>query len=86
MGIRPHCDFECFTILSQTQSSGRQVLSPDGPWVDATPIPDTFVVNIGELMGKLLFPLTALSEVLLLEKGRIWVWRNHECTDLAQSQ
>ncbi|RYP68516.1 hypothetical protein DL770_008428 [Monosporascus sp. CRB-9-2] len=52
-GIRPHCDFECFTILLQTQSSGLQVLSPDGSWVDAEPLGNTFVVNIGELMTRM---------------------------------
>ncbi|KND88552.1 putative 2-oxoglutarate-dependent dioxygenase [Tolypocladium ophioglossoides CBS 100239] len=53
VGIRPHCDFECFTILLQSQSSGLQVLSPDGSWVDAQPIQDTFVMNIGEIMTRM---------------------------------
>lgn len=53
VGIRPHRDFECFTILLQSHSSGLQVLSPDGFWVDAEPIQGTFVVNIGEIMTRM---------------------------------
>ncbi|KAI1733375.1 hypothetical protein F4680DRAFT_70291 [Xylaria scruposa] len=52
IGIRPHCDFEFFTLLVQSHHPGLQVLSPDGHWVDGDPIEGCLVVNIGELMTR----------------------------------
>lgn len=44
-----HTDYECFTILHQF-SPGLQVLNPVGEWIDAHPIPGTFLVNIGDML------------------------------------
>ncbi|CAF0835749.1 unnamed protein product [Adineta ricciae] len=52
LGCGAHTDYECFTLLSQSNQSGLQVLNNQGQWVNATPIPNTFVVNIGDLMQR----------------------------------
>ncbi|UJR24682.1 hypothetical protein I4U23_006055 [Adineta vaga] len=52
LGCGAHTDYECFTLLSQSNHSGLQVLNNQGQWIDATPIPNTFVVNIGDLMQR----------------------------------
>lgn len=48
MGIGAHSDFECFTILA-TGGPGLQVMNADDVWIEAPPIPGTFVVNIGDI-------------------------------------
>ncbi|KAB2569985.1 2-oxoglutarate-Fe(II) type oxidoreductase [Lasiodiplodia theobromae] len=40
------------TLLFQDDRGGLQVLSPKGTFVDATPIPDTIVVNAGDLLER----------------------------------
>jgi isopenicillin N synthase-like dioxygenase len=49
LGIGAHTDYECFTLLKPT-APGLEVLNGAGEWVDVPPIPDTFVVNIGDLL------------------------------------
>jgi isopenicillin N synthase-like dioxygenase len=52
LGCGAHTDYECFTLLSQSNQSGLQVLNNNGEWINAKPIPNTFVVNIGDLMQR----------------------------------
>ncbi len=49
MGIGAHTDYECFTILWQTEP-GLQVQNRAKEWIEATPIEDCFLVNIGDMM------------------------------------
>lgn len=51
IGIGAHTDYECFTIL-KTGGPGLQVRNTDGDWIEAPPIPDTFVINIGDMMQR----------------------------------
>jgi isopenicillin N synthase-like dioxygenase len=51
-GIGPHSDYECFTILLQDDAGGLEVMNAAGEWIAAPPIPGTFVVNVGDLMGR----------------------------------
>lgn len=44
-------DDQLFTILAQDQVQSLQVASADGHWMHASPIPGTFVVNIGDAMS-----------------------------------
>ncbi|KAF2670300.1 Clavaminate synthase-like protein [Microthyrium microscopicum] len=47
-----HTDYGSMTLLFQDARGGLQVESPNGNFVDATPIPDTIVVNAGDLMAR----------------------------------
>ncbi|KAL4789572.1 hypothetical protein BDV19DRAFT_394946 [Aspergillus venezuelensis] len=47
-GIGAHTDVECFTIVTQDDCGGLEVLSKTGNWIKAEPIPGSFVVNIAD--------------------------------------
>lgn len=51
-GIGEHSDFGFLTILSQN-APGLQVLSPEGEWVDVPVLPDSFLVNVGDILDRL---------------------------------
>jgi isopenicillin N synthase-like dioxygenase len=51
--IRPHTDYEILTILLQDDIPSLEVLSNTGQWIQAKPIPGTFVVNIGDTLAML---------------------------------
>ncbi|WP_199231389.1 isopenicillin N synthase family dioxygenase [Falsiroseomonas bella] len=51
-GVAPHTDYGGLTLLAQDMTGGLQVKGTDREWVMAHPIPDTFVVNIGDLMHR----------------------------------
>lgn len=48
-----HSDYGSLTILRQEDSpGGLEVLGPDGAWVKVPALPDSFVINIGDLMQR----------------------------------
>lgn len=49
-GIGAHTDWGVLTLLCQDEVGGLQVLSGDGEWVTAHPIPGTLVVNVGDCL------------------------------------
>jgi isopenicillin N synthase-like dioxygenase len=49
-GVGAHKDGEFVTLLLQDAVSGLQVQGEDGHWIDAPPLPGSFVVNTGELL------------------------------------
>lgn len=49
VGIGPHTDYECFTLLKPT-APGLEVLNGAGDWIDVPPVPDAFVINIGDML------------------------------------
>jgi isopenicillin N synthase-like dioxygenase len=51
-GVGEHTDYGLLTLLLQDDNGGLQVHTPDG-WIDAPPLPDTFVCNIGDMLERL---------------------------------
>lgn len=51
-GVGEHTDYGLLTILKQDHHGGLQVKSQD-TWIDAEPIPGTFVCNIGDMLDRL---------------------------------
>ncbi|KIY62182.1 Clavaminate synthase-like protein [Cylindrobasidium torrendii FP15055 ss-10] len=52
IGIGAHTDYECFTILWQDKIPALQVMNTEKRWIDAVPIPGTFVVNLGDQLAR----------------------------------
>ncbi|KAI0874465.1 2OG-Fe(II) oxygenase [Hypoxylon argillaceum] len=53
VSIGSHTDFQLFTILWQDGNGGLQVLSRQGQWLHARPVPGTFVVNIADYLQRI---------------------------------
>jgi isopenicillin N synthase-like dioxygenase len=51
-GVGEHTDYGLLTILKQDESGGLQVKS-QSRWIDAHPIPGSFVCNIGDMLDRL---------------------------------
>ena len=49
-GVGAHKDSGFLSFLLQDEQAGLQVEVEEGRWIDASPRPDTLVVNIGELL------------------------------------
>lgn len=51
-GVGEHTDYGILTILRQDDVGGLQVKS-QGTWINAPPIPDSFVCNIGDMLDRM---------------------------------
>lgn len=51
-GSAPHTDFGCLTLLAQDDIGGLQVQTPEGTWLDVPKIPNSFVVNVGDMLHR----------------------------------
>ena len=52
-GSAPHKDFGCLTLLAQDDVGGLQVQTPTGRWIDAPPLRNAFIVNVGDMLHRL---------------------------------
>lgn len=50
IGVVPHTDAGAFTILWQDDGDGLEIQNKSGEWIGAPSIPDTFVINLGNIM------------------------------------
>lgn len=51
-GVAAHTDFGMLTVLCQDDVGGLQVQDTGGRWLDAPPIADTLVINVGDLLAR----------------------------------
>jgi isopenicillin N synthase-like dioxygenase len=61
LGAGAHSDYLWFTLLAQDNVGGLEVLNSSGEWIEASPIPGTFVVNTGDMIAHItndLYPST----------------------------
>ena len=51
-GVAEHTDYGLLTMLRQDASGGLQVHAPEG-WIDAPPVPGSFVCNLGDMLERM---------------------------------
>ena len=51
-GVAEHTDYGLLTILRQDDLGGLEVHAPSG-WIEAPPIPGTFVCNLGDMLERM---------------------------------
>jgi isopenicillin N synthase-like dioxygenase len=51
-GVAEHTDYGLLTILAQDSRGGLEVRTPDG-WIDAEPIANSYVCNLGDMLERL---------------------------------
>lgn len=52
-GVGEHTDYGMLTILLQDDIGGLQVNMGHDKWIQAPPIPDTFICNIGDMLDRI---------------------------------
>uniref|UniRef100_A0AC35GAJ6 Fe2OG dioxygenase domain-containing protein n=1 Tax=Panagrolaimus sp. PS1159 TaxID=55785 RepID=A0AC35GAJ6_9BILA len=52
-GVGEHTDYGMLTILLQDNLGGLQVKTSKGEWIEAPPIPNTFICNIGDMLDRM---------------------------------
>ena len=52
-GVGEHTDYGLLTLLLQDANGGLEVRGPDGAWIPAPPVPDSFVCNLGDMLERM---------------------------------
>ena len=52
-GIREHCDYGFLTILKQDDVGGLEIQLKNLEWIEAKPIPNAYICNIGDMLDKM---------------------------------
>lgn len=51
LGVGRHKDFSALTVLAQDDVGGLEIRrKSDGEWIPVKPIPDAFIVNVGDII------------------------------------
>jgi isopenicillin N synthase-like dioxygenase len=50
IGLGAHSDYECFTILLCSTTSGLEILSPDNEWIPAPAVQGSFIINVADFL------------------------------------
>jgi isopenicillin N synthase-like dioxygenase len=50
IGLNPHSDAGCLTILLQVNEMEGLQIRKDGMWIPIKPLPNAFVINIGDIL------------------------------------
>lgn len=72
-GVGEHTDYGLLTVLKQDEEGGLQVKS-ESAWIDAPPIPDSFICNIGDMLDRMtggLYRSTPHRVKKQTERGRL---------------
>ena len=51
-GFAPHIDTNFLTLLARSALPGLEVRTSEGEWIRPPHVPNTFVVNTGEMLGR----------------------------------
>jgi len=55
LGVGPHKDSSAITVLAQDDVGGLEVKrKPDGQWIPVKPIPDAYIINVGDVIQVIL--------------------------------
>lgn len=68
-GVGEHTDYGVLTILKQDEAGGLQVKS-QASWVDAPPLPNSFVCNIGDMLDRMTGGLYRSTPHRVLNRAR----------------
>ncbi|MEL6893349.1 MAG: 2OG-Fe(II) oxygenase family protein, partial [Actinomycetota bacterium] len=52
LGIGAHSDYDVFTVLATDEHEALEILNPAGDWIRVPPRPDSFIVNVGDLLER----------------------------------
>ena len=75
LGLAVHTDFNALTLLRQSAGvTGLQVIK-DGKWVAVDPIPNAFVINLGDQI-QVILNLSSFIETITM----YWYQGNHQFT------
>jgi isopenicillin N synthase-like dioxygenase len=69
-GVAEHTDYGLLTILRQDDTGGLEVQTPTG-WIDAPPVPGSFVCNIGDMLERMTSGLYRSTPHRVHNAGRV---------------
>jgi isopenicillin N synthase-like dioxygenase len=50
IGLNPHSDANALTILLQANDTEGLQIRKDGQWISIKPLPNAFVINVGDIL------------------------------------